>query len=453
MRKVYGILAAAVTATAIPVMASAATVTYTFDSADLEVSTDGGNSFNPVQYTGTLTNPVVTVPVGSIFELGVDADVTNNVNAGKGVGYDSVKHNQPTNLGLLQYQVGLTASAPTIAALADNGAGQTTANINANFTSNQAAGVLDGMGGTSATLGVSGTNIVTGTLVTSTVNIAKVGYAGGVAAEIFNSLEINAVTAGTATFQLTDLDGGLQYATNTTPGTATPLVGPTYTNTTFNPATDTLGTLPKITLIVGSGTTSPTATPIISLTAGTTAPTGFGTQLTTANATFSPATPVANSINVAGANGSYTPGFASVNASGGATSGYVQISGFNPAADKEVYALKLDIGGATVAQTDSRLSTIVTDINASLATDGVTASLLTGTTLGSALPTYDIELTSTGTGAAQDILGFNFVGETNIAGVTVTAVAAIPEPASMGLLALGATGLLAGRRRRGQRTR
>ena len=193
--------------------------------------------------------------------------------------------------------------------------------------------------------------------------------------------------------------------------------------------------------------------PIVSLTAGTTVPsatTAF-TPLTTANTTFSPATPVANSINVAGRNGSYTPGFANVNTTGGIATGYVETSGFSPASDTEVYAIKLDQNGTALSPTDAQVQTIVNDINAFSASDGVVASRVAdSSTLSRAgnFGTYDILLTSNNTVAAQDILTFNFANDPNVAGLTVTNIAAIPEPASLAIVTAGAVGLLTVRRRR-----
>ena len=189
---------------------------------------------------------------------------------------------------------------------------------------------------------------------------------------------------------------------------------------------------------------------IVSLTAGPTPPTGFGSPLTTSNATFSPPTST-NTLQVNGnANGSYVPAFANVNASSGVATAYVETA-FNPTTPTELYALRLEVGGAGQRPTPSQLQTIVTDINNNSVVDGVVASLVSSAPAGS-LPssfgTYDILLSGTLAAASQNVVAFNFANETNVAGVSVTSISAVPEPASLAVLTAGVAGMLARRRRR-----
>ena len=171
-------------------------------------------------------------------------------------------------------------------------------------------------------------------------------------------------------------------------------------------------------------------------------------------ATFAPNAPVAGTINVTkvGAN-SYVPGFA--NGVSGATAGtgaiadFAQVSGF-AAGDQEIYALKLLVGGT--APTTTQMNSIVADIGGQTG-DGVStvASLIGGPTglagqIAGLFPGYDLMLTVT-SGTATPFLGFDFSQETNVAGVVVTNIAAVPEPASAAILLIGSS-LLLGRRKR-----
>jgi hypothetical protein len=201
-----------------------------------------------------------------------------------------------------------------------------------------------------------------------------------------------------------------------------------------------------------SVTNTPAISTIVSLSAGSTAPSGF-TKLTASGgtATFTPNTPVADSLNVTPrSSGVYFPGYAAVTAAGGVATGSIEASGFSPSSDTEVYALKLDLNGVALSPTASQVQTIVNDINANSATDGVVASRVadSASLSNGYFAGYTILLTSSGSVASQDYVAFDFRKETNVTGLTVTNVAAIPEPASVGVLAAGAVGLLARRRRR-----
>jgi hypothetical protein len=162
------------------------------------------------------------------------------------------------------------------------------------------------------------------------------------------------------------------------------------------------------------------------LSATTSSPAGFGSSL--------------GSIAITGGSGSYKAGVVTF---AGTTSGFVSVSTFNPTSDIEVYGL--DVKGATQTQ----LNQIVTDIgsNASLTWTSVVpagpntiASLFTD----GGTPVYFSETI----GAASPFIGFNLTNDSTLSGVTITGVAAVPEPATVGLLGVGSLALLARRRRR-----
>jgi hypothetical protein len=274
-------------------------------------------------------------------------------------------------------------------------------------------------------------------------------YGGGSAAELYNGLKIkaNGSTGTTTNFTVTNNASAFQYVVVQTPGhsvSGSP-VAATYKNQTFNGASDSFGAMPQLKIIVGTPITATSSSThsIISLTAGITPAAGY--------------TPADGAIVMSGlGNGSYNvspaTGFTT------ATTGSVAVAGFNPTTDTEIYALKLSQGGTPIATSNTTLlSAIASDINGgngNNVSSGVTASLVTGV-FSSLFPGYDILLTSNGFtagagGTAE--LGFDFStggGEQNAAddGITVTGVAAVPEPATAAGIVLGTAGLLLGRRR------
>jgi hypothetical protein len=143
-------------------------------------------------------------------------------------------------------------------------------------------------------------------------------------------------------------------------------------------------------------------------------------------------------LHVVGSNGSYVLAHDSV---ANLATANAEVTGFSPAGDSETYALKLN-GSPTPAQ----ITTIIADINASSATDGVLALVPTAD-IAALVPGYQIELTATTSKSGDQNIGFDFTQETNVAGVTVSDIVAVPEPASIGLL-MGASGLILGRRKR-----
>jgi hypothetical protein len=151
-------------------------------------------------------------------------------------------------------------------------------------------------------------------------------------------------------------------------------------------------------------------------------------------------------IHVLGSNSGYTPGHA--NNIGGAGSGgqstfYTEVTGWNPATDLEIFALNVKVNGAD--PTPAQDSSIVNDIN-SLNSGNITASLVAGGQYASVFPGYDILLTAANGTTSPEYLAFAFSADTSTPGVTVTDIAIVPEPASLTAL-LPAAAILLGRRK------
>jgi hypothetical protein len=198
----------------------------------------------------------------------------------------------------------------------------------------------------------------------------------------------------------------------------------------------------------GPGSSSTVANKIISLTSA--APTSYGTKLTQGaganQATFDNGGSADSTIHVLGSNSSYVPGHA--NAVGGAGNGQnlfnVEATGWSPNTDQEVYALNIKVNG--LDPTAGQISAIINDINGSN-TGNVTAGPVSGQ-FAAVFPGYDILLTAAAGTLSPEFLGVDFSSDSTTTGVTVTDVAAVPEPASAAGILLGAAGLLLGRRKR-----
>jgi len=207
-----------------------------------------------------------------------------------------------------------------------------------------------------------------------------------------------------------------------------------------------------IDIVGGTTTTSPTHHPIVSLTNAAAGSMGnYGSQ-------------IGKPIVITGSNGSYVFGYTGTtltDAPGtdpGLTTGFTAVSAFNPLTDTEVYALKLNNAAGAISPTSTLIATIVSDFNNGTgngtAASNVSAGAVAGSAYASLFPGYDILLTSTtgfsaGAGGVAD-LGIDFSQDTDAAtaGLTVTEVAAVPEPATAAGIVLGAAGLLLGRRKK-----
>jgi len=441
LKRKYSMLAGAVLA-ASPLAAKAATVTFTYDFSGLSVTDATTSNVDTFTLTGSdATGYTLTVPSNAIIgNIGYKALVASNANSTLAYhgAYDSTPSSsthhfiQPQNLGLAAFAFGATDNNSAVATM-DPGAVATNAPL------------TEATGGTVVNGGIgSNSQAIAGGFLAATANAstaagtAPLSYGAGTAADVFTGLNIDALAAGTAVFTPNSGGVGGQAVVNYNSGGTNSTLKPVYKNVTL---TGDVGVTPATTLTVIVTPSSSGGQPIVSLVSGTASQAGYGTQLDHTTATFAPATPVADEINVVGSSSAgYKVGQATLNTAE-QTGNVATTFTVQPTSGTEAYALKLSDTNPT------DLATIVADINQSSATDGVTASLVAGSSYAAEFPGYQILLLGTGGLPASSDLGFDFTQETNVPGVTVTGVAAVPEPATAAGLVLGAAGLLLGRRK------
>lgn len=254
--------------------------------------------------------------------------------------------------------------------------------------------------------------------------------------EFFNSLIYKADSYGTVTLTPYVDSSATQYWRLLTPATgggqgANGGTLSRYQATFFTPS-DTIGTLPLLVIEV-PGPIGPTHS---ILTLGSSAPApAYGSS--------------SGTLTVSGHNGSYN--LAEIAGLNDVTN-YVEATGWNPASDEEIYGLDVLVNGnqASVGQLVTLINAIDGDGKAP-ASSGVTAS--TFNPGGAFAAGYDLFLTYAGGGpATTDFLGLDLSSsnDSNLIGYSFSAVAVVPEPMSLGILAVGGVGILGRRGRRGK---
>jgi hypothetical protein len=236
----------------------------------------------------------------------------------------------------------------------------------------------------------------------------------------FDTLSYRADFNGTVALQPAVNPTATEYWKNTQRGN-TSTIPSQYTPTYFSSA-DTINPLPVLTINVSQFTPPP---PAISLT----------------SAPISAYGPSLGKLTVSGQNGDYTVaqifGFSD-------SSGTVEVAGFNPANDTEIYALDVQLYGSQL--TPAQIADVIAYIDSTggLASDPMVSSSLSRDPFPAnynVFITAPFPLTRTG----DNYLGFYFPVDASDPPYTVAAVAVVPEPLSFATLTLG---LLAGLRRR-----
>jgi hypothetical protein len=263
------------------------------------------------------------------------------------------------------------------------------------------------------------------------------------ATDFFDSLQYSANATGTVTLSPYSPFGNDAYWTQTsgTTGTTSHFAVHNFT------AADTVQTIPQLVVVIAGGSST---TPLFSL---TTALPGaaYGSQITNGTGnlqgTFTGSGASANKLTLVGGSGYYGVQQAT-GITGSANDNYIEANGFSPASDKELFALDVQVGGTQASPT--QLNKLLADANA-IGGLGTGVSVATSAPAPDAFPgIYNFFVEASPGVGADDFLGFDLLStnDSNLAGYSVSAVAVVPEPMSLGLLALGGVGLMARRNRR-----
>jgi len=472
---------------------SNSTTTYTTNSVYLAPNAAGtaGAATQGITYENISGSAVqtITVPVGDYLFLAVDVVCSSNPNnpsdAGKFEGSTGADpgQTQPSYLGLADLGIQVLSSDTNAAHLAPLAGAQVSghpsyaagygysskATLNTAGTKGQNVGNANPPGAWGAAsspgdveynygsvgvvdqIGGGNTSVDAGTA----AGVAALQwYSGtsntyGQATPEFYKLSYSSVTNGTVTLtpQINLTATNYWTLTNANSAGGATTGSPVYTAVSV--ASSQVATMPV--LVVKTGTASSLGHAVISLSVSTavTGPTGYGSNQGT--------------LTVTGGHGYYYTGNLALSTA--QAQGYAVVNGFNPESDEEIYALDVEVGGseATAAQINTLINAINgTDGNSS-ASPGVLAASYTFAGLDLAGPNpFPAALSATGFNLYLDMnaalldvangtnsfFAWDFTADSLLSGYTVDDVAAVPEPVSLGVLALGGVGLLARRSRR-----
>jgi hypothetical protein len=146
-----------------------------------------------------------------------------------------------------------------------------------------------------------------------------------------------------------------------------------------------------------------------------------------------------NALTVTGGNGVYTSAqVTGIAGSKGLGTGYVSVTGFNPGTDREVFAMDVLIDGTQA--TASEIATLVANINSTHSYGYGSSIALASSPVGDAFASlspstpYNLFFTFDGLTVGSNNFSFDLSQDPIYgANATVVAVAAIPEPSSLGV--------------------
>jgi hypothetical protein len=317
----------------------------------------------------------------------------------------------------------------------------------------------DPSGGDDSTVLTSASAVNTPTGVKLLTQFAGSSASYGSATDFVDNLIYQGLTAGLVTLTPTVNTAATAYWTRSTAGSTSSLT--TYTTDGFdtNSTPTIVNNVPMIVIDVVAASSVSSSHAIVNLaaTAGANATNYPGQVGVAVTGTFSPAT--SPTLTVTGGNGSYTTAqVTAINSGAGVATGNVAAATWSPVTDTEIYGVDVKVGGnqATGAQLAALISAIDGDgvapasVGVVAATTDPTHGDLSGLDGGGV---YNLFLTISGAGlpdTSSDDLGLDLsqTNDSNLVGLTFTAVAVVPEPMSLGLLAVGGVGLMARRSRR-----
>jgi hypothetical protein len=426
---------------------------------------------------------IIHVGLGDTVSFGIDAVVTNNINpdAGKKTGHGPDSHNdhvQPSFLGLSMLSIVVPSTDTSASKLVPNTDGTGPHNTfggapdyNASVSLNNDTGAGTSLGPNNGALEVipawgsaipgdvsptsntggdvgdhvpiSQSNTVVPSNNTAGVNaLAQYGAATatfGNATDFFDSLTYTALTTGTVVLSPSVVSSSTGYWTNTQPGSVT--VPSVYSSSSFTKPGDVIGTLPKLVIETGPILFQ---TPLLAVTPVSGGHPGSDSLL--------------GNLTVSGHDGNYS--VAELTGLNAAT-GYVEVSGFNPASDEEIYAMDVLVNGTQA--NSAQIQLLISEINSVDVGNINPPGLITASTYAGLGVTHDASpfasqynlFLDTPIGPGSDnFLSFNFGNDADpyLFGYTVSAVAVVPEPMTFSLITLGVATLLTQRPRHRRRT-
>jgi len=448
------------------------TITPFYGQATSTSNADGVFVYNNAETAATVESVTGSSPttinmvVGDYLFLAVDAVITGDTNAdgGKQTGtittagtgakktITTTQQVQPSNLGLAAIGISVPSTdtnASKLAPLSDGtqiggspsyseGYGyETTAGVNTSVGNNTTgkyppawAGVSSvgdtesGSGSVALNDYIGGGNTTVVSNQTTGINTLQMFTGSSAtdaqATQVFNSLQYEAMANGTVTLSPYVVSGATNYWALETGGSST-------TASVYNSPGATagqIGSLPLLVIKIGSVVTGPTGHAVVSLAAGTSPGANYGSNVASLTLPYSTASFTATATDSASA------------------------QTWNPATETEIFGVDVLYSG--VQATPTELAPLITAINSGDANVpgavGVVASLGSGV-----FPSnFNLILTAApGVGTSSDLgLDLSSANDPLLAGLTFNAVAVVPEPMSLGILALGGVGLMARRHRR-----